>query len=263
MITALHSSGTAMRAQLDNIAVTTNNIANINTTGYKRSRTEFSDILYQNLRTVGASSSDAGTTVPTGIQIGVGVRTAGVYRMHDQGSLTQTKSPFDLAIQGRGMFQITLPNGEIAYTRNGSFQRNQDGQIVNSDGYLLADIQAVPANATSVDINQSGEVIATIPGNPPQQQNLGQIQLSTFINEAGLEAIGDNLFRQTAASGDPQLGNPGTEHYGTIRQGFVEASNVDAVTEITRLIEAQRAYELGSKGIQTSDQMLGVLTNLK
>ncbi|WP_300298709.1 flagellar basal-body rod protein FlgG [Ferrovibrio sp.] len=259
---SLSTGATGMMAQQLNVEVISNNIANMSTTAFKRQRAEFQDLLYQNMRRPGSSSSDANTIVPSGIQIGVGVRTAGVYRIHEQGNLTTTGNTYDLAISGKGYFQITLPSGETAYTRAGSFQVNAQGQIVTVDGYLLNPAITVPQGSLSVSIDATGIVEARIAGQANAQQ-LGQIQLATFINEAGLEATGDNLFLETAASGQPTVGNPNAVGFGTLRQGYVETSNVNPVQEITNLITAQRAYEMNSKTITASDEMLQTATRLR
>ncbi|MFN4163215.1 MAG: flagellar basal-body rod protein FlgG [Ferrovibrio sp.] len=259
---SLSTGATGMMAQQLNVEVISNNIANMSTTAFKRQRAEFQDLLYQNMRRPGASSSDANTIVPSGIQIGVGVRTAGVYRIHEQGNLTLTGNTYDLAISGKGYFQVTLPSGETAYTRAGSFQINAQGQMVTVDGYLLNPAITVPQGTLSVSIDATGIVEARIAGQVNAQQ-LGQIQLATFINEAGLEATGDNLFLETAASGQPTVGNPNAVGFGTLRQGYVETSNVNPVQEITNLITAQRAYEMNSKTITASDEMLQAATRLR
>ncbi|MBX3455512.1 flagellar basal-body rod protein FlgG [Ferrovibrio sp.] len=259
---SLNTGATGMMAQQLNVEVISNNIANMSTTGFKRQRAEFQDLLYQNQRRPGATSSDANTIVPSGIQIGVGVRTAGVYRIHEQGNLNSTGNTYDLAINGKGFFQITLPSGETAYTRAGSFQVNGQGQIVNADGYLLNPNITVPQGALSVSVDVTGIVEARLAGQA-QPQQLGQIQLANFINEAGLEATGDNLFLETPASGQPQVGNPNTQGLGTLRQGYLETSNVNPVQEITNLITAQRAYDMNSKVITTSDEMLQTTTRLR
>lgn len=259
---SLSTGATGMMAQQLNVEVISNNIANMSTTGFKRQRAEFQDLLYQNMRRPGSTSSDANTIVPSGIQIGVGVRTAGVYRIHEQGNLTTTGNTYDLAISGKGYFQVTLPSGETSYTRAGSFQVNAQGQIVTVDGYLLNPAITVPQGALSVNIDATGVVEARIAGQTNAQQ-LGQIQLATFVNEAGLEATGDNLFLETAASGQPTVGNPNAVGFGVLRQGYVETSNVNPVQEITNLITAQRAYEMNSKIITASDEMLQTATRLR
>jgi len=262
MMRSINIAGTGMLAQQLQVEVISNNIANLNTTGFKRSRAEFQDLLYQNARRVGTPSSDAGTTVPSGSQIGLGVRTAAVYRMHEQGNLLPTQNPFDMAISGNGFFQIDLPNGEIAYTRAGSFQLNQDGTLVTADGFTVRPGITVPNNAQSVTINPNGQVSVKISVHD-ETKKIGQLQLSTFINETGLQAIGNNLFLETTASGQPQDGVPGIDNRGTVLQGFLETANVNVVSEITALISAQRAYEMNSRVIETSDQMSSVLSQLK
>ena len=259
---SLNIGATGMLAQQLNVEVISNNIANLNTTGFKRSRAEFQDLLYQNERRVGSTSSDAGTTIPSGIQVGLGVRTAAVYRMHEQGNIQPTNNPLDVAVQGQGYFAVDLPTNEIAYTRAGSFQLNENGQIVTPDGYQLRGPGQIPQNAQSITINSSGEVLVKVPGQT-QAQNVGQINLTTFVNEAGLQATGQNLFMQTQASGEPDEGVPGVEQRGTILQGFLETSNVNIVSEITNLITAQRAYEMNSRVIETSDQMMSTLTQMR
>jgi len=259
---SLSIGATGMLAQQLNVEVISNNIANMTTTGFKRQRAEFQDLLYQNIRRVGSTSSDAGTVVPTGVQIGAGVRAAAVYRINEQGNVQVTDNPLDLAIRGRGYLQVQLPTGETAYTRAGSLQLNADGQIVTSDGFLLEPQITVPQETVSITVNASGEVLASIDGQA-QPQNLGQIQLALFANEAGLEALGDNLFRSTPASGDAQVGNPGEPGYGRILQGSLETSNVNMVAEVTNLITAQRAYEMNSKVIRSADEMMNSVSQLR
>lgn len=259
---SLDIGATGMMAQQLHVDVISQNIANMTTTGFKRQRPEFKDLIYQNIIRPGTTSSDAGTVVPSGLQLGLGVRTAAVYRIHEQGTLQITENPLDLALNGDGFFQIEMPDGETAYTRNGIFQVNQDGEIVTTQGYRLQPGFVVPADAVDIQINMEGQVFAKLSG-VVALQNLGQIQLANFINPAGLEAIGDNLFLETEASAAPIIGNPNTENYASIRQGAVENSNVNVVEEITRLITAQRAYEMNSKVISTSDDMLGTITNLR
>ncbi|MFO1113132.1 MAG: flagellar basal-body rod protein FlgG [Rhodospirillales bacterium] len=259
---ALNIAATGMLAQQRNVEVVSNNLANMNTTGFLRRRTEFQDLLYQNLRRGGSTSSENGEVVPTGVQIGTGVRLAGVYRIHTQGNLTTTDNPFDLAIQGKGFFQVEMPDGSTAYTRDGTFQLNAEGQIVTHDGRLVQPAIAVPVDALDVTINQSGEVLAKIDGQV-EMQNVGQLQLAVFPNEAGLEAIGSNLLRETAASGAAVVGQPQALGFGSLQQGFLETSNVNAVEEITNLISAQRAYEMNSKVIQAADQMLATVGNVR
>ena len=259
---ALDIAGTGMQAQQTNVEVISNNIANMTTTGFKRRRAEFQDLIYQNLRRVGSNSSDSGTVVPAGAQVGLGVKTAAIYRISEQGNLTQTSNSLDMAIQGSGYFQVTLPSGDTAYTRDGTFGLAANGTIVTADGYPVAPGIVVPANAQSVTVNSTGQVQVTIAGQTAPQ-TLGQFQLAVFPNEAGLDAQGDNLFLQTAASGNPATGAPGSTGIGSVEQGFVESSNVNVVSEITDLITAQRAYEMNSKVITASDDMLQTLTNLR
>lgn len=247
-----------MLAQQTNVDVIANNIANMSTNGFKRQRAEFQDLLYQTQRGVGTESSAEGTIVPSGIQLGVGVRLASTYRIHEDGSNTPTGNELDMLVQGEGFFQIQLPNGDTAYTRDGSFQRSPDGQLVTADGYTIQPGITIPEDALSVTINANGSVFAKIQGQM-QPQNIGTIEVARFINSAGLEAIGSNSFLETPASGQATTGTPGQDGFGTILQGYLETSNVNAVQEITDLIQAQRAYEMNSKVIQTSDEMLGVL----
>jgi len=262
---ALDIASTGMQAQQTNVEVISNNIANMTTTGFKRQRAEFQDLIYQDLRRVGSNSSDSGSIVPSGAQVGLGVKTGAIYRINEQGNLQQTSNTLDLAIQGAGYFQVAVPSGSTTateYTRDGTFGLAPDGTIVTADGYQVLPGIQVPTNATTVTINTSGQVQATIPGQTAPQ-TLGQIQLATFPNPAGLDSQGGNLFAQTAASGDPVTGNPATTGFGTVMQGFIETSNVNVVTEITNLITAQRAYEMNSKVITTGDDMLSTLTNLR
>jgi flagellar basal-body rod protein FlgG len=259
---AMNIAATGMLAQQTNVEVIANNIANQNTTGFKRQRAEFQDLLYQTERRAGAQSSDTGTIVPVGVQIGIGVKTAAVYRVTTQGNLTTTSNPLDVAIQGRGFFQILQPDGTTAYTRAGSFQLSPTGQIVTADGFVVQPGITFPQNTLAVSINQSGQVQAQVAGQTAPQ-TVGQLQLANFANEAGLEALGNNLFLETFASGAPTQGNPGTVGFGTINQGLLETSNVDIVSEITNPITAQRAYEMNSKVIQTTDQMMTSLNQIQ
>ena len=259
---SLTTAATGMQAQQMNVEVISNNIANMNTTAFQRQRAEFQDLIYQSVERMGASSSDAGTIVPTGVQVGLGVQAASVYRITEQGSLNQTGNRYDLAISGRGYFRIQLPSGEDAYTRAGNFAISPDGQIVTTDGYTVAPGIAIPQGTRDVTINQQGQVQAIIDGDP-DPQIVGQLELSTFFNEAGLEARGDNLFTETAASGAATSGTPGSTGFGVVRQGFVESSNVNAVSEITALIQAQRAYEMNARVISASDEMLAASSNLR
>ena len=260
---SLAIGATGMLAQQTNVDVISNNIANMNTTAYTKRRAEFNDLLYQNIIRPGATSSAAQTVVPSGIQLGLGVRTAAIYRITGGTGLTNTNNSLDLAIQGRGYFQIELPEGKgIAYTRDGAFQKNGDGVIVTHDGYIVQPEITIPDDATEVYINNSGEVWVKQDGET-DEVNVGQLELATFVNEAGLEAMGQNLLLETQASGAPIVDNPDVEGFGPILQGYLETSNVNPVSEITELVSAQRAYEMNSKIIQTSDQMLNTITQLR
>ena len=258
---ALSIAATGMAAQQTNVEVIANNLANMNTTGFKTQIAEFEDLLYQNIENPGAQSSDTGTLIPNGIQLGAGVRTAAVARVTTQGALQATSNPYDLAIQGSGYFRVTLPDGTFAFTRAGNFALSASGQIVTQNGYAVAPGISVPSNATAVQINSQGQVQATIPGQSALQ-TLGQIELDRFPNEGGLNAVGNNLFLETAASGAPQAGVPGSTGYGTIQPGYLEASNVDPVSAITSLITAQRAYEMNSKVITAANDMLQQTANM-
>ncbi len=258
---SLNIAATGMVAQQRNVEVVSNNLANMNTTAYMRRRTEFHDLLYQNLRRVGSTSSDAGTIVPSGVQLGLGVKLAAVYRIHEQGNLTATDNTFDMAVQGKGFFQVRLPDGQTAYTRDGTFQLNASGEMVTHDGYTVLPGITIPNNAIDVTINQSGQVQVKLDGQTALSQ-VGQLQLAVFPNDAGLQATGNNLYMETPASGTPVTGNPGATGYGKILQGFLETANVNAVEEISNLISAQRAYEMNSKVIQTSDEMMGSLSQM-
>jgi len=259
---SMNIAATGMMAQQTNVDVLSNNIANMTTTGFKRRRAEFQDLLYQNLRRVGSTSSDAGTVVPAGVQVGLGVKTAAIYRISEQGALNQTENRFDLAIRGNGYFQVELPSGDPAFTRDGTFSLSDTGELVTADGFRVAPGITIPANAVDVTINASGEVLAKIDGQIALQ-NVGQISLSTFPNEGGLEALGQNLFVETPASGAATQGVPASPGFGSVLQGFVESSNVNVVSEITSLITAQRAYEMNSRVISASDEMLSTLSKLR
>ena len=262
MMRSLDIGATGMLAQQMHVDVISNNIANSTTSGFKRQRAEFHDLIYQNKQRPGATSSDAGTTVPTGMQLGLGVSVGSIYRLHEQGTIKMTENPLDLAITGEGYFQIEMPNGDTAYTRSGVFQLNENGELVTAQGYLVQPGITVPEDAEDVVINQSGEVLVKQPG-AVAMANVGQLQLASFVNTGGLEGIGDTLFLETDASGPAIVGNPAEEYYGQIRQGALENSNVNVVEEITNLITAQRAYEMNSKVITTSDEMLQTVTQLR
>ena len=259
---ALRTAASGMSAQQLNVEVISNNIANMNTVGFKRQRAEFQDLLYQNVERMGAQSSSQGTVVPTGIQIGAGVKAGSVYRITDQGSPTQTGGRYDAAIDGRGYFQVLLPSGETAFTRAGNFALNGEGQMVTDDGYAVQPNISIPQDAVDVTISKSGQV-QVITAGQTEPSVVGQLELASFFNEAGLEAIGDNLLMETAASGAANVGTPGDVGFGQLLHGYTEASNVDAVAEISALIIAQRAYEMNSKVITTADQMLSVSAQVK
>ncbi|MDP1875340.1 flagellar basal-body rod protein FlgG [Phenylobacterium sp.] len=258
---ALRTAATGMSAQQLNVEVISNNIANMNTVGFKKQRAEFQDLLYHTIERAGAMAAE-GAIVPTGVQIGGGVKAGSVYRITEQGAVTQTGNPYDMAISGRGFFQVLMPSGETAYTRAGNLSLNADGQLVTEDGYALQPAIAVPGDATSISISKSGEVQAIREGQADAEV-VGQIELANFVNEAGLSAIGDNLLVETAASGPANVGAPGAIGFGNLLQGYTEASNVDAVTEITALIIAQRAYEMNSKVISAADEMLQAANAVK
>jgi len=261
-MSALNTAATGMLAQQRNVEVISNNIANLNTVGYKRQRAEFQDLLYQTLERPGAISSQTGTAIPNGVQIGAGVKTGSVYRIVEQGNVTQTSNDFDIAISGRGLFRILLPDGQEAYSRAGNFAVSSDGRIVSEDGNEISPGITIPEDAIDISISENGIVEARIAGETSLRE-LGQLELVTFFNESGLEAIGDNLLLETAASGEPIIGNPGETGFGKLLQGFIETSNVDPVQEITALIAAQRAYEMNARVIETSDQMLSINANLR
>ena len=252
---SLSIAATGMLAQQTNVDVISNNIANMNTTAFKRQRAEFQDLLYQQVSRPGATTSADGTRVPSGIQIGAGVKTGGVYRIAEQGAMTNTSNAYDLAIDGPGYFQVTMPNGETGYSRAGSFQLSDQGELVTTDGYLIEPAIVIPQQAIDVVISKTGEVQVKLAGEP-EMQVVGQLELATFVNEAGLEAIGSNLFLESAASGQATVSVPGEPGFGTLTQGFLEASNVNPVSEITALITAQRAYEMNSRILKTADEML-------
>lgn len=259
---ALNIAASGMQAQQLNVDVISNNIANMNTTGYKRARAEFQDLIYQNNERPGSSTGATGTIAPVGVQVGLGVQAGAVGRITEQGSLTQTGNAYDLAINGRGYFQVQLPTGGTAYTRAGAFSINAEGQMVTVEGFLIEPNITVPQDATAVSISPDGLVEATLPGQVEPAQ-LGQIELAAFINPAGLEAIGDNLFLETPASGAPVVGAAGSEGFGRLQQGWIESSNVNAVEEISALIVAQRAYEMNARVISATDQMMQTASQLR
>ncbi len=259
---SLNIGATGMMAQQLNVDVISNNIANMTTTGYKKQRAAFQDLMYQNINRPGSTSSDAGTTVPSGLQVGLGVKGGAIYRMHSQGTVLQTNNELDLALLGRGFFQVSMPDGTLSYTRDGTFQINENGELVTVHGYLVDPGITIPENALSIDINQEGQVLASIQGQAAVQ-DLGQIQLVDFINPAGLEATGGNFYIETTASGTPITGIASQGQFGAIEQGSLEQSNVDVVSEITSLITAQRSYEMNSKVISTSDEMLRSVAQLR
>lgn len=259
---ALNIAATGMLAQQRNVEVISQNIANLRTTGYKRQRPEFQDLLYQNLTRPGATSSSTGTTVPSGIQIGLGVTTSSIYRIHTQGDLASTEKPLDIAIRGEGFFQIQLPDGRTGYTRDGSFERNENGLLVTQDGFQVQPSITIPDNTREITITSDGVIEALLDTDATAQQ-VGQIQLARFVNPTGLEAIGDNLFVETPASGTANISNPNEDGVGSLLQRFLEQSNVNAVSEISDLIAAQRAYELNAKVITATDEMLAATSNLR
>ncbi|MDC8773768.1 flagellar basal-body rod protein FlgG [Roseateles albus] len=260
MIRSLYISKTGMEAQQTQLDTISQNLANVATNGYKRSHAIFEDLMYQNLRQSGANTTEQ-TQLPTGLQVGLGVRPVATARIYSQGNLQQTTNNLDIAIKGSGFFQIQQPDGTTAYTRDGSFQLSSAGQIVNNNGYTLLPGITIPNNAQSVTVGTDGTVSITVPGNPTPQ-TVGQIQLANFINPAGLDPKGQNLFTETAASGTPTNGAPSSDGLGVLQQGYVETSNVNVVEELVAMIQTQRAYEMNSKAIQTSDQMLQKLAQI-
>ena len=261
MIRSLYTASTGMNAQDTNVSVIANNLANVNTVGFKRSRPEFQDLLYQNLRLVGTLSPN-GQQVPTGAQLGLGTKTAAIQKIFLQGDFSQTQNPLDLAIQGKGFFQITQPDGTTGFTRAGSFKLDNTGRMVTADGLAMQPAITIPNNALSISIGPQGSVAVTQPGSPAPTV-LGNIQLASFQNPAGLQSIGFNLFTQSDASGQPQIGNPQSIDLGSTQQGFLELSNVSVVEEMVNLIAAQRAYEVNSKTVQAADEMLQISNNMK
>ncbi|CAL8972274.1 flagellar basal-body rod protein FlgG [Rhodoplanes serenus] len=258
---ALHTAATGMMAQELNVQVISNNIANMRTTGYKRQRAEFQDLLYEHVRRIGTQTSDQGNILPVGVDIGSGVKTVGTPRIMTQGTILPTGRDLDVAIRGEGFFKIQMPDGSYAYTRDGSFEKDGQGRIVTAQGNLVQPGITIPTNATSVTINSQGQVSVTIPGNTTPQV-LGQLTLTRFINKAGLQPIGDNLFVETPASGAPQDGLATVDGLGDLQQLSLEQANVEAVTEISDLIAAQRAYEMNAKVISATDSMLQASTSM-
>ncbi|MDN0082259.1 flagellar basal-body rod protein FlgG [Crenobacter sp. SG2305] len=254
MMRALYIAKTGMDSSQFQLDVTSNNLANVNTKGFKRGQAVFEDLYYQTIRQPGAQLTN-GNTVPTGLQVGSGSTPVAAVKVFTEGNLEQSSQPLDLAIQGDGFFRLSRPDGTIAYTRDGEFHRNENGDIVNSNGYQLDPNINIPANASNVTISGAGVVQYTVPGNTALQ-NAGTVQLTTFINPQGLDSIGQNLYLETAASGAPQDGDPGTDSRGTVMQGWLEDSNVNVTTELVNMIQAQRSFEMNSRAIKTADEML-------
>ncbi|MEJ0010240.1 MAG: flagellar basal-body rod protein FlgG [Alphaproteobacteria bacterium] len=252
---SLDIAATGLAAQQVNIDTISQNLANMTTTGFKSERPEFQDLLYQDVKRVGSNANDQGAIQPVGLEMGLGVKTDAITRDMSSGTMTNTNEPLDMAVQGRGYFQVELADGTLAYTRDGSFTLSPDGVIVTKDGLTVQPAITIPPDATSVNINTSGQVQVTIQGQIDPQQ-VGQLQMATFVNEGGLQPLGDNMYAETAASSSPTLNNPGIDGTGTILQGYLEASNVNPVTQITNLIVAQRAYEMNTKVLTASDQMM-------
>ncbi|WP_163851527.1 flagellar basal-body rod protein FlgG [Pseudooceanicola aestuarii] len=259
---ALGIAATGMMAQQTNVDVISNNIANANTTGFKSSRASFTDLIYENMAREGALTAQEGTTRPTGIDVGMGVRTAGTVRLNTQGGLVQTENQLDLAVDGRGYFAVNLPEGGQAYTRDGSLRLSPEGQIVNEQGYEIDPGIVLPDNTTRVEVSETGIVSAYVEDEPIPVE-VGQLTLSTFVNDAGMRPIGNNLLQSTVASGDPIAAVPGEPGVGILRQGYLESSNVNIISQITDLIVAQRAYEMNSKAIETADQMMSAANQIK
>lgn len=259
---ALQIAASGMMAQELNVEVISNNIANMRTTGFKRQRADFQDLLYQSLRRPGASTSDTGTVVPAGIQIGGGVKTAATPRVMSQGNILMTEKDLDVAIRGDGFFRVRLPDGRTAYTRDGSFERDSLGQLVTVDGYIIEPGLTIPEDARAIAINSEGLVQAFV-ATDSEPVDLGTIDLARFVNPAGLDAMGDNLFLETPSSGTEQIGTPASEGYGMLQQGYLEQANVNPVSEISDLIAAQRAYEMNSRVITAADEMMSSTSNIR
>ncbi len=260
MLRSLSIAATGLDAQQQKLDVISNNLANVGTTAFKKSRPVFEDLMYQNLRQVGSQSSDQ-TRLPSGLQVGTGVRVVATERIHSQGNLTKTDNPTDVAINGAGFFQVLMPDGTTAYTRDGSFQKDKDGQLVTSSGYPVQPAITIPQNATSLTIGRDG-IVSVTQGNSSAAVQIGQLQTAMFMNPAGLQSVGENLYAETDASGAPTQTNPGLNGAGLLSQGYTESSNVNVVEELVNMISTQRAYEINSKAVQTSDQMLQRLAQL-
>ncbi len=261
MIRSLFIAATGMEAQKLNIDVIANNLANVNTTGYKRSRADFQELMYEEIKTPGAASAE-GVQLPSGIQLGLGVRPVAVQKVFEQGDFTPTGNPLDMVIEGDGFFQVIKPDGEIAYTRSGAFKLDSEGRIVTSDGYPIEPEITIPSDTLEITIGSDGRISVTQPGSTTPTE-IGQIEIARFSNPGGLSSIGKNLFEETASSGVPTTGTPGTEGLGTIQQGFIELSNVNIVDEMVQMIVSQRAYEINSKAVQAADDMLQIANNLR
>jgi flagellar basal-body rod protein FlgG len=259
MIRSLYVAKTGLEAEQTRMDVIANNLANVNTSGFKGSRAVFQDLLYQNLTQPGAQSSQS-TQYPSGLQLGTGVRSVATERLMTQGNLTQTGNSLDVAINGQGFFQVLKPDGTIAYTRDGTFQLNSQGQVVTASGYLVQPTITIPASAQTITIGNDGTVSVTLPGQAAPQQ-VGTLQLASFVNPTGLQSIGDNLYLQTGSSGAPNTGQPTLNGLGSVQQGYLESSNVNVVAELVDMISTQRAYEVNSKAVQASDQMLQYVNN--
>jgi len=260
MMTSLYTAATGMEAQKLNIDVIANNLANVNTTGFKRSRADFQDLMYQTIKDAGTLSSD-GTMLPTGIQVGLGVKAGAIQKIFMQGDFSHTGNPLDLVIEGDGFYQITKPDGEIGYTRSGAFKLDADGRVVTSDGYLIDPAITIPPEATSITVGADGQISIMQSGSSAPTM-VGQITLARFVNPAGLKAIGKTMFIETDSSGAPITGTPGIDGMGTIGQGFLEMSNVNIVEEMVNMIVTQRAYEINSKAITASDEMLRTVSGM-
>jgi flagellar basal-body rod protein FlgG len=258
---ALYTAATGMLAQEMNVQVISNNVANMRTTGFKRQRVNFQDLLYDTTRRAGTATSEQNTQMPAGVSIGSGVKTVSTPRVMSQGNVTPTEKPYDVALRGEGFFRVQLPDGRRAFTRDGAFDLDGQGRLVSQQGFLIEPGITVPADAKQVTISDTGAVSAQLP-NQTNAQQLGQLQISRFINKTGLESMGDNLFLETAGSGAPIDGNPGQDGFGSLQQGYVEESNVNSVVEISSLIQAQRAYEMNAKVITASDQMLNAAAQI-